>query len=247
LFSFLFIYTIESSFIFISEKAFEMDAWWERESLIKFETPTSIFIAAPSGAGKTELTRQILKHADGMFKTPPSKIYFCYSMWQNVYDEMQNGIKNIQFYQGLPSMEELNDWGVEEGHKILVLDDLMIQGVDSEQLIHMMCVGSHHSNMTVIFLLQNVFQKGKSMRTASLNCHYFILFDSKRDPSQIATLGRQIFPGNKKYFMSAYQAAISLKPFNFLLVDLSPRSDKSYQLRTNILPGQDTIVYQPAK
>ena len=123
----------------------------------------------------------------------------------------------------------------------------MIQGVDSEQLIHMMCVGSYHSNITVIFLLQNVFQKGKSMRTASLNCHYFILFHSKRDPSQIATLGRQIFPGNKKYLMSAYQAAISLKPFNFLLVDLSPRSDQSYQLRTNILPEQDTIVYQPAK
>jgi hypothetical protein len=84
--------------------------------------------------------------------------------------------------------------------------------------------------MTVIFLLQNVFQKGKSMRTASLNCHYFIIFGAKRDPSQIATLGRQIFPGNNKYFMSAYKAAISLKPFNFLLVDLSPRSDKSYQL-----------------
>ena len=76
-----------------------------------------------------------------MFKTPPSKIYFCYSMWQNLYDEMQKGIKNIQCYQGLPFMEELNDWGDEGGHKILVLDDLMIQGVDSEQLIHMMCVG----------------------------------------------------------------------------------------------------------
>jgi hypothetical protein len=36
-------------------------------------------------------------------------------MWQTLYDEIQNGIKNIQCYQGLPSMEELNDWGVEEG------------------------------------------------------------------------------------------------------------------------------------
>lgn len=168
-------------------------------------------------------------------------------MWQNIYSEMQNNVNNIQFYQGFPSMDDLNDWGTEEGHKILVLDDLMIKGVDSEELIHMMCVGSHHSNFTVIFLLQNVFQKGKSMRTASLNCHYFLLFDSKRDQSQIAILGRQIFPGNSKYFLDAYQKAIALKPFNFLLVDLSPRSDKSYQLRTNILPGQDTIVYQPAK
>lgn len=105
-FLFLFIYTIESSFIFISEKAFDMDDWWERESLIKYETPTSIFIAAPSVAGKTELTRQILKHADGMLKTFPSSIYLCYSMWQNLHDEIQNGIKNIQLYEGLPSMEE---------------------------------------------------------------------------------------------------------------------------------------------
>lgn len=224
-----------------------MDAWWEKETLLKFNDPISIFIIAPSGGGKTELTRQILKRADGMFKVPPSKIYFCYSMWQHLYNDMQNEIKNIQFYQGLPSMEELNDWGVEEGHKILVLDDLMIQGVDSEQLIHMLCVGSHHSNMTVIFLLQNLFQKGKSMRTASLNCHYFILFDSKRDPSQIAILGRQLFPGNAKYFLSAYRLAVSLKPYNFLLVDINPHTDKAYQLRTNILPGQDTIVYQPTK
>ena len=162
-------------------------------------------------------------------------------MWQNVYDEMQNGIKNIQLYEGLSSMEELSDWGVEKGHNIFALNDLMIQGVDSEQLIDMMCVGNHHSNMTVIFFLQNVFQKVKPMRTASLSCHYFILFDSKRDPSQIATLCRQIFPGNNTYFMSAYQAAIYLKPFNILLVDL-----------TNLISCeqtslQDTIVYQPAK
>jgi len=225
----------------------EMDALWEKESLVKFESPTSIFIVAPSGGGKTQLTKQLLVHADGMFKVPPSKIYFCYSVWQDIYSEMQSEIQNMQFYQGLPSMEDLSDWGVEDGHKILILDDLMIKGVDSEELIHMMCVGSHHSNFTVIFLLQNVFQKGKSMRTASLNCHYFILMATKRDPSQIQTLGRQIFPGQTKLFMDAYQKAVSLKPFNFLLVDLNPRTDKSYQLRTNILPGQDTIVYRPAK
>ena len=223
-----------------------MDAWWEQESLLKFESPTSIFIAAPSGAGKTFLTQQILKHADGMFKVPPSKIYFCYTMWQNIYTEMQNEIKNIEFYQGLPSMEELNDWGVEDGHKILVLDDLMMKGVDSEELIHMMCVGSHHSNFTVMFLLQNVFQKGKSMRTASLNCHYFVLMASKRDSLQIQQLGRQMFPGQTKYFMDAYQKATS-KPYGYLLVDINPHTDKSYQLRSNILPGQDTTVYQPVK
>ncbi|CAC5415721.1 unnamed protein product [Mytilus coruscus] len=73
---------------------------------------------------------------------------------QNQYDEMKDEIKNIRFQQGLPTMEDLNDWGGEDGHKLLVLDDLMIKGADSEELIHMMCVGSHHTNVTVIFLIQ---------------------------------------------------------------------------------------------
>lgn len=223
-----------------------MDAWWEKESLIKFESPTSIFIVGPSNSGKSVLTQQLLKHADGMFKVPPSKIYFCYSMWQNTYNQIQNENTNIQFYHGLPSLEELNDWGATEGHKLLILDDLMMKGVDSEELVHMMCVGSHHSNFTVIFLLQNVFQKGKSMRTASLNCHYFLLFRNYRDVLQVQTLGKQMFPGNIKYFMDSYQKATS-KPYGYLLVDINPHTDKSYQLRTNILPGQATIVYKSTK
>lgn len=77
-----------------------MDAWWEKETLLKFNDPTSIFIIAPSGGGKTELTRQILKRADGMFKVPPSKIYFCYSMWQHLYNDMQNEIKKHTVLSG---------------------------------------------------------------------------------------------------------------------------------------------------
>lgn len=221
-----------------------MEAWWDRESLVKFESPTSIFIAAPSGSGKTVFTKNLLIYADGVFKIAPSKIFYCYSIWQNIYNEMKNEIKAISFHQGLPTMDILNEWGTEQGHKILVLDDLMLQGVESDELMHLMCVGSHHTQLTVIFLIQNLFQKGKSMRTASLNCHYFIIFRNNRDMLQVQTLGKQIFPGKTKFFMDSYQKATS-KPYGYLLVDIHPHTDKSYQLRSNILPGQDTIVYQP--
>lgn len=234
----------EYPFVFILQSDHDMDTWLEKESLLKFESPTSIFIAAPSGSGKTVFTKNILKHANGMFKSPISKIFFCYSMWQKIYNEMENEIADIQFYKGLPTMDILNEWGAVEGHKIIVFDDLMMQGVESEELVQLMCVGSHHANITIIFLIQNIFQKGKSMRTASLNCHYFILFQNRRDMLQIQTLGRQIFPGRTKFFMDAYQKSIS-KSYGYLVVDINPHSDKSYQLRTDILPDQDTIIYQP--
>ncbi|CAG2255207.1 unnamed protein product [Mytilus edulis] len=69
-------------------------------------------------------------------------------------------------------------------------------------------------------------------------------FAGGRDMLQIQTLGRQIFPGRTKFFMDAYQKSIS-KSYGYLVVDITPHSDKSYQLRTDILPDQDTIIYQP--
>lgn len=195
-----------------------MGDWWQTESLIKFESPTSIFIVGPSGSGKTVLVKNMLTKADGIFKIPPVQIYFCYSVWQPIYDEMKQHIVNIHFVKGLPSMDELNDWGSNKEHKIICFDDMMMEMCDREELSHMFCVGSHHFNFTVIHILQNVFQKGKAMRSASLSCHYFILFSTKRDVLQIQTLGRQIFPGKVKYFIDAYTKA-TLLPHSYLLVD----------------------------
>ncbi|CAC5422488.1 unnamed protein product [Mytilus coruscus] len=218
--------------------------WWQRESLIKFESPTSFFIFVPSNSGKSFFTKQLLMMAPEMFKIPPSKIYFSFSVWQDLYYKMVNEIPQIQFHKGLPSMELLNNWGEQDGHKIIVFDDLIMDAADSAEMSHIMCVGSHHYNMTVIQILQNVFQKGKSMRTASLNYHYFILFRSFRDVLQIQTLGKQMFPGQTKFFMEAYHKSTKQR-FGYLLLDLHPHTDKTYQLRTHILPGQFYTIYQP--
>ena len=46
--------------------------------------------------------------------------------------------------------------------------------------------------------------------------------------------------------MRSFELATQEK-FSYLLLDWCPRSEKSYQLRTNILPGESTIVYHPIK
>jgi hypothetical protein len=56
------------------------------------------------------------------------------------------------------------------------------------------------------------------MRTASLNCHYFILMANKRDTLQINTLGRQIIPGQLKFVMRSFELATQEK-FSYLLLD----------------------------
>lgn len=87
------------------------DVWWKKESLVPFEAPTSIFVVGMSGSGKSYLTRQILQHANGMFKKPTVRILFCYGVWQDLYNQMNKEIPLIEFYQGLPSSDEIYEWG----------------------------------------------------------------------------------------------------------------------------------------
>ena len=59
--------------------------------------------------------------------------------------------------------------------------------------------GSHHRNISVAFLVQNLFHKNKHIRTISLNAHYMVLFKNPRGASQFASLARQMYP-NKSAF-----------------------------------------------
>ena len=214
--------------------------------IIKFETPTSILVCGPTNCGKTEFVKKLLENAEIMFKEPPSYILYCYaSVWQSKFSEMLKTIKNIHFQEGLPTETDLMSLRKDNKHFICVMDDLMSQCANNTSMEQLVCVGSHHFNMTIIYLVQNLFQKGRVMRTLSLNMHYFVLFKNYRDQLQIQTFGRQAFPQQLKYFIDAFDKATSSVPYGYLVSDMNPHSNKLYCLRTRIFPGEGTIVYRP--
>ena len=182
-----------------------------------------------------------------MFTTPPKKIYFCYSVDQPLYAQMKHEIPQIEFCEKLPTQPILESWYTNEpGHKILCIDDMMLEAGTSKDVTHIYCKYAHHYNFFCFLVSQNAFNPGKEWRTISLNTHYFFLFKNRRDELQIQTLGRQIFPRQLNYFMHAYRLATS-QAYGYLLVDLSPHSDPTYKLRTHIIPGQIITVYLPEK
>ena len=69
-----------------------------------------------------------------------------------------------------------------------------------------------------------------------------VLFCNKHDESQVHTLGKQLFPGNKKLFINVYEDA-TVNRYGYLVVDCDPSSLKELKLRTNIFPGEKTICY----
>ena len=102
--------------------------------------------------------------------------------------------------------------------------------------------GCHHRNVSVIFILQNIFHRGKELRDVSLNSHYLVLFKSPRDSSQINHLAKQMFPSHVKYMQESFQDATS-RPDGYLLCDLKPKTPTVFRLRTNVFPGETQFAY----
>jgi hypothetical protein len=130
-------------------------------------------------------------------------------------------ISKIEFIKGLPTVsEQLNNC-------LIIIDDLMTECIDNKEIVHLFTVGSHHRDISVIFLTQNINEKGKYARSISLNSHYFILINNRRDKGQIQYLGRQLFPGDQNFFMEVYEDSIS-KEHGHKIIDLKPKKTKLF-------------------
>ena len=177
-----------------------------------------------------------------MFSQIPHSILYCYGTYQSLFDKFQKKLSNIKFEQGIPTLETIE--GMNDGNfNVIVLDDLMDEVVQGgPEVMNLFSKLSHHYNITTIFITQNIFAQGKYARTIALNTHYLVLFENKRDESQIAYLARQLSPNKKEHFLEAYQDAIEYQ-HGYLLVDCEPQSPRELKFRTNIFPTEDMTVY----
>jgi len=64
---------------------------------------------------------------------------------------------------------------------LVVIDDLMNE--TNRSVTDPFTKGSHHINISVIYIVQNLINKGKEHRTISLDSHYIVVFESPRDSS----------------------------------------------------------------
>lgn len=212
-------------------------------SLLPFSAPTTILICGSTQSGKTHFTKELLQNANGMFSTPVDRIVYAYSEHQPMFEEMVQTIPNFSLHQGLPSKDDIEQYTEGIDHTVVVLDDLMLQVAQSPHCVQLFTVTSHHRNVTIVMLSQNLYPPGKYARTISLNFLNVILFKNYRDSRQVITFGSQILPGQVSFFKSAYESA-TRPNFGYLHVCLEPTQNRDYQLRSRILPGEDMIIYQ---
>lgn len=217
------------------------------ECFLPFIAPVSMLVSGASFSGKTTFVASLIQNRAKMFVPEPVEIMFAYTTWQPLYEELEKVVPNITFVNRIPSKDEIDTFTLDKRHRMLVIDDKMTEMNSCSNLTEYFTVYTHHHNLSTVMLVQNIFYQGaKCMRDISLNVQGMVLFQNKRSPRQIGVLASQMFLGHKRsWFLDAYEKACS-KQFGYLFIDLSSRYPDKFQLRTDILPEQNTRVFLPS-
>ena len=85
----------------------------------------------------------------------------------------------VQFHERVPTTFHLQKMVLKGG--LLELDDLMAEGGEDKALLDLLTKLSHHQNITVFYLCQDMFPPGKYDKSIFGNAHYVIAFKTPRD------------------------------------------------------------------
>ena len=163
----------------------------ERCQRFQFEHPFTCMVAGMTGSGKTVWVQSLLQKAQAVIDQAPERIIWCYSQWQNAYTQLLMMIPTTEFVKGIPESLENDSYLDVNKRNLIVIDDQMIEAGKDNRIVNLFTKGSHHRNLSVIYIVQNLFHQGKGNRSISLNSHYLVLFKNPRDKLQILTRSSQ--------------------------------------------------------
>ena len=209
---------------------------------LSFKHPFTCMLAGPSQSGKSSLLAEILENNNILITPSPHRIVYCYARWSDTFNKLRLIAPNVEFNEGLPDIDTLSV----NQNNLLILDDLMSEAEKEKSILDLFTTDSHHSNISVFLISQNLFSRGKYSRTISLNCQYLIVFNNPRDKAQIYALARQMYPTNPQFLIESYQDATS-KEYGYIFLDLTQSTDNRYRVQSGITPKETRIIYEPKK
>lgn len=209
----------------------------------KFETPFNAIVAGPTGCGKTYFVCNLLKEQKLLVDNPFKQVFYCYGIYQPIYDNIKAAVPHVTFVRGLPEIEKLlDDNGGNRNTKInslCILDDLMLE---NEKQLARYFIRLRHAGLSIIFLTQCFFFSSRYMRLISRNAHYLVMFRNPRDHGSIRCLSQQIFAGRHGFLEEAYNTCTK-SPYSYIIIDLKPSTRENRMIASRIFHGEKTQYY----
>ena len=85
------------------------------------------------------------------------RVIWCYGQWQPSYFDMMRTTPGIEFNEGIQEDIDEPDYLDVSQRNLIILDDLMAQSGKDKRVADLFTRGSHHRNLSVIYIVQNIF------------------------------------------------------------------------------------------
>ena len=221
------------------------------KNFAKIQCPSRLVIAGPTMSGKSTFALQLITHREDVYSHKFERIV--YALPQSSIHLQQEFIKKltevfpqINICEGLPDVEELC-LTTDTSHKLLVLDDLMMQVFSSGKMLELITNFSHHCNISVVIICQSLYLPAKHRLTLIRNCSEKVIFHDKVDQNQLQILSRHIFPSKPNFLKECFNILYNIKTrkeLKYLFIDASMLSELPHNaiVRSNIFPEKDGKV-----
>ncbi len=181
---------------------------------IKFLANKNTIISGPTGSGKTQFILEVIRQK--LIQPFPKNVYYMYKVEQEfmrTWAETEE--QPIRFIHGL-KFEEMDT----SEPSLLIIDDLMLS--TAKETAELFILGSHHRQVSLFYITQGLFHNCDQYRLMSNNAHYYVIFNNKRNASQINTLARQMYIGKEQLrVINAYKRACQ-RQYGFIVLSFTP-------------------------
>ena len=196
--------------------------------------PFRIIVAGASGAGKTEIVKKMVREIRDDFKS----IHYCYPDY--LTDIPTEFDADVHYHPGIFTTRELASV---KDHSLLIIDDLMVEASSSSDINKLFTVIGRKRNISVILLVQNLYQQGKHFRNIRLNATGFILFKFRAAFDVNLRLLKDL--GLKATIKRSHLEGALSRKYSYLFVDIHPNRHSDFgSIRDNIFNKTFSVFHE---
>ena len=202
----------------------------------KLEKPFRLIVGGGSGTGKTTLLQQLVNKSH--FSSPFDKIVYCYP---DYLDEIPAEFDQIVEYK--PGLCDLAYFTALPKNSLIIYDDMMNECGNSNDIMKLFSVIARKKNLSIIFIVQNIYDNSKQFRNIRLNATGFIVFKFFAATDVTRRLFRDL--GIQSLMPKRLLDEIYNNKYAYIFIDVHPeRHSEFITIRGNIFDSRFSVYHK---
>ena len=200
----------------------------------KIEKPFRMIVGGGSGTGKTSFTQDLVNK--NHFSSPFDKIIYCYPDYlletPVEFDQIVDyrpGLGDLEFFSSLPK------------NTLIIYDDLMNECGNSKDIMKLFSVIARKRQLSIIFLVQNLFDRTQQFRNIRLNATHLVMFKFHAAQDVQFRLLRDL--GMQDLISKQSLTRVFTEPYSYIMLDIHPNRQSSFGCVTSNILSENFIIF----